>query len=100
MVRKYQFEDETPLQVKIPWDKNTAVGFVISIFATAFLLFLMSLVGPDTPSVPKLRTNTVPLTILNFGEGDGTGLSKGNLTKEGETHKGKEPNSQLEDAQV
>ena len=100
MVRKYHFEDETPLQVKLPWDKNTAIGFVISIFVTAFLLVLMSFVGPDVPDVPKLRTNTVPLTILNFGEGDGTGLSKGNLTKEGETHKGKEPNSQLEDAQV
>jgi TonB family protein len=36
--------------------------------------------------------------MLNFGNGDGTGMSKGNLSEEGMMHKGKAPGNELEDA--
>lgn len=100
MLRKYQFEEEKSLQFNIPWDKHTAIGFVISVIITSFLIFLLTLMTPDIPDLPNIRNKSIPLTILNFGDGDGTGLSSGNLTKEGKTHKGKEPNSQLEDAKT
>ena len=40
------------------------------------------------------------MDVLNFGEGDGTGMSKGNLSREGEAHKGEKTNSELEDASI
>ena len=38
--------------------------------------------------------------MLNFGAGDGTGMSKGNLSKEGVSHLGAKTMSQLEDARI
>jgi TonB family protein len=97
-LRKPLYEEEKSFQIKIPWDKYSAIGLA---GGTAFLLVLIFWLAVMPFSAPRkiiLPDRTVPLTLLNFGDGDGTGLSKGNLTKEGRTHKGKESNSQLEDA--
>ncbi len=99
-LRKPQFEEDSSFQIKIPWDKYSAIGLA---GGTAFLLLLiiwLAVMPFKAPSKRVLPDRTVPLTLLNFGDGDGTGLSKGNLTKEGAKRKGKEPGSQLEDAQI
>jgi TonB family protein len=44
--------------------------------------------------------DVVPVTLLNFGDGDGTGISKGNLSEEGKAHKGATPTTQINDAEV
>ncbi|MBU3741756.1 MAG: energy transducer TonB [Candidatus Kapabacteria bacterium] len=41
---------------------------------------------------------TVPVTLLVFGEGDGTGLRKGNLQQEGVAQRGQESRNPLDDA--
>ncbi len=94
-------DESHPLQIKIPWDKNTARGF----FAALVITFLMLLISPVwdylAPPIPVTdRINTIPLELINFGEGDGTGISKGNLAEEGRAHKGKEPMSEMHDAEV
>jgi protein TonB len=100
MFKKPEYEREAAVQIKIPWDSNTARGFGVSL--TIILLFL--LIAPVmrlTPPVDReLSTNSVPLMLLNFGEGDGTGRSKGNLTKEGASIKGPQSSSPLEDANL
>jgi hypothetical protein len=100
MLRKPEYERETAVQIKIPWDLNTARGFGVSL--TIILLFL--LIAPMMYLAPaadrNLPVNSVPLMLLNFGDGDGTGKSKGNLTKEGAARKGMQSTSPLEDANL
>jgi hypothetical protein len=48
--------------------------------------------------VRNIEINSVPLVLLNFGPGDGTGISKGNLTKEGASRSGQKAQSILQDA--
>lgn len=93
--------DETqPIQIRIPWDRNTARGFAAALII-AFLILLLSPAFRIAPPVPlNSQINTVPLELINFGEGDGTGLSKGNLADEGLAHKGQEPLSDMHDAEV
>lgn len=101
MYRSFRYENESDLNLKIPWDTNTARGFAVALIFVIILLFLAPHIYL-TPPIPRdISSNTVPTTVwLSFGEGDGTGLSKGNLTEEGKAHKGKKPNSVLEDAQI
>lgn len=92
-------ESKSSLNIKIPWDSNTARGFLLALIIISLIL----LISPWFELVPakphNIPINTIPLEILNFGLGDGTGMSKGNLTQEGSAHKGKETQSILEDAQ-
>ncbi len=95
------FKDESaPINIKIPWDKNTARGFVISIAIVFFIVFLAPVFKIEEPVAARYEIETVPLELINFGEGDGTGLSKGNLADEGRAHKGKEPESKIHDAEI
>jgi TonB family protein len=93
-------EESKPLHIKIPWDRNTAKGFVIALIII-FLFIWFSPVFHIEPPVPySYQINTVPLELINFGIGDGTGISKGNLADEGRAHKGKEPISNMHDAEI
>lgn len=98
-LRKPQYEEEKSLQVNIPWEKNTAIGFAGGVISAIILVFVLAYTTISPPERRILPDNTVPLTILNFGPGDGTGLSSGNLTEEGRKNKGKDANNALEDAQ-
>jgi TonB family protein len=93
-------DESLPLQIKIPWDNNTARGFVIALAILAIFLLLAPVVDLHINTIPDFNITTVPMDVLNFGEGDGTGISKGNLSKEGEAHKGEKPASELQDASI
>lgn len=94
-------DESKPLQIKIPWDRNTARGFFVALVIVFALLLLSPVWDYLTPPVPVTdRINTIPLELINFGVGDGTGLSKGNLADEGRAHKGQEPMSNMHDAEV
>ncbi|MFP4528510.1 MAG: hypothetical protein ACLFQX_08175, partial [Candidatus Kapaibacterium sp.] len=100
MYRSSRHENTTSLNFNIPWDSNTARGFAIALAMTALMVLIAPVMQIDPPSAREIELNTIPLEILNFGDGDGTGMSKGNLAEEGEIHKGREPQSNLNDAEI
>ena len=96
----YREENQVNIKLNIPWDKYTARGFAISLSITILLILLISISKYRNPNDKYADQNLVPVDIINFGPGDGTGASKGNLTKEGAAHKGAKTLSDLEDASV
>lgn len=94
------YEEKQMLQVKLPWHKNTARGFAIAAPTVLLLIFFVGFCEDTKVDDVKLRSRSVPVEILNFGDGDGTGMRKGNLTEEGAAHKGSLPQSQLSDAEI
>ncbi|HRS00921.1 MAG TPA: energy transducer TonB [Bacteroidota bacterium] len=86
--------------IRIPWDRNTYLGFIISVIICSIFIFLTSFFNMKQPTLYEPKSNVIPIELLSFGEGDGTGVSKGNLTAEGEAHKGLLPANQLEDAKI
>ncbi|MGB9770374.1 MAG: TonB family protein [Candidatus Kapaibacteriota bacterium] len=94
------YQEEKQININIYWEPNTARGFLLSLLLFFFLIFLISFVKYETPTLPTYESKTIPLELINFGMGDGTGLSKGNLSQEGASHKGKAPTNQLEDASI
>lgn len=98
MYRKPNFEENTALQIQLPWDSNTARGFGIALVIVLLLLLFAQFWNINKAHVRTIEFNSVPLVLLNFGDGDGTGISKGNLTKEGASRKGDIAQSALEDA--
>lgn len=100
MYRKPKFEEDTSLQIQLPWDTNTARGFGIAIVFVILFMLIAPFWNIDKAHVRSIEINSVPLVLLNFGDGDGTGVSKGNLTKEGASRKGQTAQSILEDAAI
>ncbi len=82
----------------IPWDRNTAIGLAVSI-AMCTLILLLFLIKREYDESRYIAIGSVPTEILNWGMGDGTGISKGNLTEEGAKQKGEIPPSNLHDAE-
>lgn len=96
------YRDEHQISINIPWDENTAIGFFVSMVLAMILLFILSFVHYDNPvrEQQMLQVNKIPLDVISFGKGDGTGASHGNLTEEGIAHKGQSPASNLDDAVI
>ncbi len=93
------YREESEVQLKIPWDKYTARGFGIALVIVFTLVFLLSInIVPHNN--PAEEQNLIPVEMINFGEGDGTGVSKGNLSREGASHKGTVVLSNLHDAKI
>lgn len=86
------------INIKLPWDSNTAKGFfVATIILILFYFFSPLLHNDDVPKIKEIKT--VPIELLNLGSGDGTGRRKGNLTAEGVKGKGENLSINIEDAQ-
>ncbi len=100
MYRASYFEEKQSFNFKLPWHKYTAQGFSIGIPVTLIFILLLNIFGDPQPEQRYIRVNTVPIELLSFGFGDGTGASKGNLAREGAAHKGVTPQSSLHDAEV
>lgn len=100
MYKSSRYEENDSFQFKLPWDKNTARGFGIALVIVSLGVFFASLFKIEKPRPRDILTNTVPVMLLNFGDGDGTGMSKGNLSPEGMAHKGAAPSNSLADAEV
>jgi len=93
------YRNEKQINFKIPWDSNTAWGFAISLSLYILFIFISSFVYFTIPTTAKIeRKKTIPIELLSFGDGDGTGISKGNLSEEGSALKGPAPSNPLEDA--
>lgn len=96
-LRERYNETQFTYSIKVLWDRYAARGFVF-----AFLLMILLLLWFSQTSIKikpyKQEVNSNPIILLNFGEGDGTGRSKGNLAKEGAASVGAKPQNPLEDA--
>lgn len=92
-------ENETGIKLVIPWDKFTARGFFIASAIILLILLLAMFIDLRVDPYQRHEEQSTPITILNFGKGDGTGLRKGNLTREGARQRGKTSSNPLEDAQ-
>jgi TonB family protein len=90
--------DESQINFKIPWERNTARGFGIAIVITLIVIALLRTVHVEKPKFAERESRIIPLELINFGLGDGTGMSKGNLSREGIANKGGKPLSELDDA--
>lgn len=91
-------ENGISLNIKIPWDKYTARGFFTSLLVLLLFYFMSPFMQMDKPLPIRERTS-IPIQLLNFGSGDGTGLRSGNLTKEGAKAKGENPKINIQDAE-
>lgn len=96
----YREESQVKLSLKIPWDNNTAKGFGISLCILLLLLLFITQVKNLFPKETAIEKNLIPMELLNYGNGDGTGMSKGNLSREGAMHKGSKLSSDLQDASI
>ncbi len=94
------YEDNEEIRLKIIINKNLSVAFFVGTPIVLILIALLAFIRDIEPEDRVIKYNTVPVTMLNFGMGDGTGMSKGNLTAEGIAHKGKTPASELHDAEI
>jgi len=94
------YSEEKEIKINIYWEPNTLRGFLLSLAIYFILIFLVSMCEYEPPTLPQYEQTTIPLELINFGMGDGTGLSKGNLSEEGTAHKGSPPSNQLEDASI
>lgn len=95
---RFQKDAEPGFRIIIPWDKNTARGLAIAISLCILLIAIFSKVHPPVYDQRYIMIRSVPLELLNLGEGDGTGMSKGNLTPEGMAHLGEAPLTNIHDA--
>lgn len=89
----------TGLNIKIPWDSNTAKGFVAAVVIMVLFWLISPLIQIENAK-PRVISNSIPIELLNFGSGDGTGLKSGNLTEEGKSVKGNKAEINIEDAKV
>lgn len=96
-LRERYNETQFTYSFQVLWDRYVARGFVI-----AFLIMIVLLIWFSFTSITieplKQEVNYQPIVLLNFGEGDGTGKSKGNLSKEGDASKGAKAENPLQDA--
>lgn len=94
------YENVKEINFKIPFDRNTTIGFCIGTPIVLILIYLLVFFENIEVEARAIKYNIVPIAVLNFGRGDGTGMSKGNLSAEGIAHKGNAPQSSLHDAET
>jgi hypothetical protein len=96
-LRERYNETQFTYSIKVLWDRYAARGFAIAFLLMILLLFWFSQTSIIIEPY-KEQVNSNPIILLNFGDGDGTGRSKGNLAKEGSASSGVKPQNPLEDA--
>jgi hypothetical protein len=95
------FHQEEVVSFKFPWEPNTARGFFYACcFALLLLLIFAILQISPGHEMHDVEPTTVPIELMNFGDGDGSGLSKGNLSREGRLMKGSKPEMNLESTSI
>ncbi|MDC1067869.1 TonB family protein [Candidatus Kapabacteria bacterium] len=98
MYKSTKYESESGISIDIPWDANTAKGWGVSLLILSLIMGSLTLFEIEELQQRKLP-ETEALVLLNFGDGDGTGLSSGNAQEEGQSQKAPEAQSNLDDAQ-
>ncbi len=94
-----QPEIHTGINIKIPWDSNTAKGFTIAVIGMLAFWIISPFISIEKAQ-PREISSSIPIELLNFGTGDGTGKRSGNLTEEGKSVKGNRAEINIEDAQI
>jgi TonB family protein len=93
--------DEKPfVSFRFPWDRNTYLSWTVSVIIVILFVLFTTKFNLEQPAAIELQRNVVPIELLSFGDGDGTGGNKGNLTEEGQKLKGPATSNQLEDARI
>lgn len=87
------------VNLELVWSPDTIKSFVVACLFLLLLLFMFTCAHVDAPQ-PIQITRPEPVTLLIFGEGDGTGARKGNLTEEGKRLQGQDVSNPLDDASV
>lgn len=94
-----RYNDSPTVQIRFVWNPQAVRGFVVACIVLSIVL-LISMCTSYKPAEPyRVVSRNVPLTLLVFGEGDGTGARKGNLSEEGAAQRGLESPNPLLDAQ-
>jgi TonB family protein len=93
----HRYNDSTFSRIQFIWNPNAIKGYIAAVVGLLITVFLGECSRYEPPEPINLR-ETVPVTLLVFGEGDGTGARKGNLSAEGAAMKGREATSALADA--
>jgi len=88
------------VNINIPWDSNAFKGLIGGITITLLVLLFIGIFDLDPVQSRIIERNRIPIEILSFGSGDGTGMKSGNLTEEGVKIRGREATSNLQDAEV
>jgi TonB family protein len=100
MMNFKNYDEKDFVAFKIPWDKNTYTGWILSIILILIIILLLPFYNLEPPRPIELQRNVIPIELLSFGQGDGTGGNKGNLSEEGKAYKGPTTTNQLEDAKI
>lgn len=87
------------ININIPWDSNTAKGFAIAVVGMLAFWIISPFITLEKAQ-PREISSSIPIELLNFGKGDGTGKRSGNLTEEGKSVKGNKAEINIEDAQI
>ncbi|MFA7326829.1 MAG: TonB family protein [Candidatus Kapaibacterium sp.] len=90
---------QSGINIRIPWDSNTAKGFAIAVVIMVLFWLISPLIKMEKAQ-PREISSSIPIELLNFGSGDGTGKRSGNLTEEGKSVKGNRAEINIEDAQI
>ncbi|MBK9246953.1 MAG: energy transducer TonB [Ignavibacteria bacterium] len=93
-------EPPSGIKITIPWDNFTARGFGIATGLVLLLLLIAMFIDVRVDPYPIKVEESTPITLLNFGKGNGKGRSRGNLTAEGQKKSGALTKNPLEDASV
>lgn len=96
-MRTHYDDRETSLQIHLVWNPNAIKGYAAAIGIMGIVLAMTTCTSIEPPEPIELP-NTTGVQLLIFGDGDGTGARKGNLTAEGRSQRGKESTNPLDDA--
>ncbi|HCN05460.1 MAG TPA: hypothetical protein DIS79_07550 [Bacteroidetes bacterium] len=92
-----RYNDIKSVDIQLIWNPMAFRGYVFAVLLATIVIFFMQCVRTDPPKPIEVPRMT-PYTFLVFGEGDGTGARKGNLTAEGAAQRGTTSPNPLEDA--
>lgn len=93
-------EINSGINFNIPWDSNAFKGFLGGTATVVLVVFLLGIIEYEPGPTRVIEINRVPLELLSFGSGDGTGVKSGNLQEEGAKAKGEKPQTDLHDAEI
>ncbi len=99
MEYRSRLESDSGFQLKLPWNTNSFVSWVISVCIVGGFLLVVGTSNYERVTPKDDFRDQIQIDIINFGDGDGTGVSKGNLAEEGIAYLSKEQARDLYDAE-
>jgi TonB family protein len=96
-MERYRNDRETTIELR--WNRNAFRGFIASLLSMTLVFWVSQCIAPPEAEV-YIPVRETGLVMISFGDGDGTGGSKGNLTEEGIKQKGAALSNQLDDAET